>query len=73
MDVINELIKRNNKLYLLNSFEDVALRFEVGEDGDTVKAYVKPLGKKERKVNYPDAFDSAQGAEIISKAKYDSL
>lgn len=73
MDVINEVIKHDGKLYLLNSFDDVAIRFEVGKDGNKVIAYTKPLGKKERRVNYPDAFDSAQGAEQISKEQYDQL
>lgn len=70
MDIINELSKKH-ELYLLNSFDDVAIHFKW--NGEKTVAYIKPLGKKERQIEYPDAFDSAQGAEQITKEQYEKL
>lgn len=72
MDIL-ELMKKKNALYLLDNWDDVALRFEIAEDRDTIVAYIKPLGGKEKKIAYPDAYDYSLDSKEITKEQYDKL
>lgn len=72
MDVL-ELVAKKKSLYLLDNWDDIALRFEIAEDGDTVLAYVKSMGGKEKKISYPNAFDYAQDSKEITKEQYEKF
>lgn len=70
MDVL-ELVAKKKNLYLLDNWDDVALRFELV--GTKAVAYIKKLGGKEKKIDYPNAFDYAQDSKEITKEQYDKL
>jgi len=72
MDEVATKLPKQKNVYIYDSYNDVAVRYE--DQGDkTTKAYLKVVGGKEKGVQFQAAYDYAIGGKEITKEQYDKL